>query len=369
MTEHRRDTTPATGHPGSPAFGERTGAPVRLHQGQWRDGRWSFLYGADTGYADVEPEPRQVEDANRRARTGALDHAVQGPVLNPPVWTWEVPVYFWFGGMAAGSSFVALACDLAGDAGSATVARRIALAAAVPCPPLLIADLGRPLRFLNMLRIFKPRSPMSMGAWCLVAFSNTAAITVAVDALGREKAARVTGAITALLGGYLGSYTGVLLATTAVPVWARSKTLLGPIFVCTATATGASTCRLALTALGLPPGHPTREALGKVETIAIGSELLLSEVNERLLGELASGLEAGSPGRQFRAAKWLVRAGLALHLPRAKLGAPWLHHVASGLYLAGALLFRFAWVGAGRISATDHQAVAKMARSSRRHSA
>ncbi len=191
-------------------------------------------------------------------------------------------------------------------------------------------------------------------------------MTVAADGLGHGRLARATGAVTALLGGYLGSYTGVLLATTAVPVWARSKTLLGPIFVCTATATGASACRLVLTALGLPPGHSTRQALGKVEAIAIGSELLLSEINERRLGKLASGLKAGSPGRQFRAAKWLVGAGLALHVPRAALRLPWLHHAASGCYLAGALLFRFAWVGAGRISATDHQAVAKMARSSRR---
>ena len=72
--------------------------------------------------------------------------------MKAPVWTWEVPLYFWFGGLAAGSSFVALACDLAGDRRSARWARLVALGAVAPCAPLLIADLGRPLRFLNMLR-------------------------------------------------------------------------------------------------------------------------------------------------------------------------------------------------------------------------
>ena len=63
------------------------------------------------------------------ARGGELPAIVQGPMIKPPVWTWEVPLYFWFGGMAAGSSFVALACDLAGDERSARVARKVALGA------------------------------------------------------------------------------------------------------------------------------------------------------------------------------------------------------------------------------------------------
>ena len=103
--------------------------------------------------------------AAQAAREGELPTIIQGPIINPPVWTWEVPLYFWFGGIAAGSSFVALACDLAGDQRSAAVARKVALGALAPSPVLLIIDLGRPGALLNMLRIFKPRSPMSMGAW------------------------------------------------------------------------------------------------------------------------------------------------------------------------------------------------------------
>src|SRR3954454_7369154 len=161
-------------------------------------------------------------------------------MMKAPVWTWEVPLYFWFGGMAAGASFVGLACDIAGDEHSARIARRVALGALLPSPPLLIKDLGRPELFYNMLRIFKPRSPMSMGSWCLTVFGGLVSAAVGADLLGRPRVARGLGAANAVVGGYLGSYTGVLLASTAVPLWARSRLFLGPIFVSTATATGAA---------------------------------------------------------------------------------------------------------------------------------
>ena len=359
--EERLDFKPALGTPGEPAFGERTGAKVDLHIGQWKDGRWSYLFGADTEYQSAMPDLEAIANAAREARTGPLPEEVQGPIITAPVWTWEIPLYFWTGGIAAGSSFVALACDLAGDEHSATVARKVALAALMPSPPLLIMDLGRPERFYNMLRIFKPRSPMSMGAWALTAFGGLAAAAVGADLLGRRREAKALGAANAVVGGYLGSYTGVLLASTAVPVWARSRLFLGPIFVSTAAATGAAACRLTLVAIGLPVGHPTRRALGSVETGAMAAELALSVINERRLGPLASGLEEGRPGTLFKAAKWAVRTGLALRFARKPLG-PSVHHVASVLYLAAGLMFRFAWVGAGRESAGHHRVVAQMAR-------
>jgi formate-dependent nitrite reductase membrane component NrfD len=362
-----RDMTPAVGSHGGPAFGRRTGEKVALHIGEWRDGRWSYLYDkGETHYADVASPDGDVPAAARRAREGELtdDAIVQGPVMKPSVWTWEVPLYFWFGGIAAGSSFVALACDLSGDEHSARIARKVALGALIPSPPLLIMDLGRPGRFYNMLRVFKPRSPMNMGAWALTLFGNLAAASVGADLLGRRRAARAIGAANAVVGGYLGSYAGVLLASTAVPVWARSRLFLGPIFVCTATATGAATCRLVLVGLGLPEGHQTREALGRVETGAMTAELLLSTLNERQLGPLAKGLESGTSGRLFKAAKWSVRAGLGLRFARGR-GGPWTHHLASVLYLVAGLLFRYGWVGAGPPSARDDRVVAQMARSKR----
>jgi formate-dependent nitrite reductase membrane component NrfD len=349
-----RDTTPAVGVPGEPAFGVKTGEKVDLHVGMWKDGRWSYLYGEDTKYGAM-PDLEAIRSAAKAAREGPLPEQVNGPMIKSPVWTWEVPLYFWFGGIAAGSSFVALACDLAGDERSAALARKVALGALGPSPVLLILDLGRPERFYNMLRIFKPRSPMSMGAWALTAFGNLAAAAVGADLLGRRRTARALGAANAVVGGYLGSYTGVLLASTAVPVWARSRLFLGPIFVSTAAATGAAACRLALR---LPADHPTARALSRVETGAMAAELGLSVINERRLGPLAAGLKLGRPGMLFKAAKWAVRAGLAGQLAGRR-------NLASALFLTAGLLFRYAWVGAGPPSARDDRMVAEMARSER----
>jgi formate-dependent nitrite reductase membrane component NrfD len=359
-----RDFTPALGTPGEPASwrpaAERE--QVSLARPSWGDAGWSFLYGSDTRYGDVQPEEGQVAAANRRGREGAMPDDLQGPFIKPPVWTWQVPLYFWVGGMAAGSAGVALAADLAGDEWSASVARKVALAVVAPAPVLLIVDLGRPARFLNMLRIFKPRSPMNLGAWCLVAFSATGAGAVAADLLGLRRTARGLGAVTALLGGYLGSYTGVLLAATAVPLWAGSRIFLGPIFVSTATATGAAATRLTLVATGRrPAGHPTRVALNRLEVTAMLAELTLSTVNERRLGRAGRVLSEGSPGRLFRAAQALAGTGVALNLLGRRVG-PVGQNVASALYLAGGLAFRYAWLEAGRASARDDEAAALMAR-------
>jgi formate-dependent nitrite reductase membrane component NrfD len=229
-------------------------------------------------------------------------------------------------------------------------------------PPLLVADLGRPLRFFNMLRVFKPRSPMSMGSWCLSAFGGLLAGAVGADLLGRERAARALGAATAVTGTYLGSYTGVLLASTAVPLWARSRSLLGPIFVSTATATGAAATRLVLVAAGVEAGHPTRVALGHVQAGAMGAELALSTINERRLKHLAEPLHRSG---KMKWAKRLVNAGLALQFLRGRAGRSEAGHAASVLYLLAGLLFRYAWVEAGPDSARDDVVVAEMSRSKR----
>jgi hypothetical protein len=341
-----RDMTPAVGGGAGPDFGPKTGRHVPLHRDDWGDARWSYLYKDDTDYAAREA-PETVAEAAVRARTGPLGEVAPG-MMKAPVWTWEVPLYFWTGGIASGAAFVALACDLAGDHQSAKVARLVSLAALAPSPPLLVMDLGRPERFYNMLRIVKTRSPMSMGAWALTVFGNLAAAAVGADRLGKRRTARALGGANAVVGGYLGSYTGVLLASTAVPVWARSRLFLGPIFVATATATGASAVRIAL--LRLDADHPTRVALGQVQAGAMVAELALSQVNERRLGRHAA------HGRTFTVAKWLTRAGLATQALRRRSLVP------SFLYLLAGLLFRYAWVQAGPASARDDRSVAEMGR-------
>jgi formate-dependent nitrite reductase membrane component NrfD len=358
-----RDSQPALGARGGPApwTAAEPGARVALARPDFGDARWSYLYKArDTDYADAQPAPGQVAETNRRMRDAPVSD-VHGPFIHAPLWGWEVATYFWLGGMASGSAFVSLACDAAGDHRSAAIARKVALGVVAPAPVLLIADLGRPERFLNMMRIFKPRSPMNTGAWCLLAFSGSGGLAVACDLFGLPRTARRLGALTALFGSYLGSYTGVLLACTAVPLWSRSRTILGPAFVATATATGAAATRLVLVASGLPRGHPTRRALGMIETAAMLSELSISALGERRLGDVAQALDRGRPGAYFRAAKSLVAIGLALRVVARRTG-PREHEFASVAYLAAGLLFRFAWVYAGRASASDDEVVAAVAR-------
>ena len=163
-----------------------------------------------------------------------------------------------------------------------------------------------------------------------------------------------------LLGGYLGSYTGVLLACTAVPVWSRSRALLGPIFVATATATGAAATRLTLAARGLPADHPTGTALATIETAAMLTELSLSSLGERRLGDAAEALRRGRPGTLYRTAKGLVVLGLSQRVLVRSRGRA--DDLASVLYLVAGLMFRFAWVFAGRASAGDDAVVAAGAR-------
>jgi formate-dependent nitrite reductase membrane component NrfD len=189
-------------------------------------------------------------------------------------------------------------------------------------------------------------------------------MAVGADLIGRPKAGRALGALTAVFGSYLGSYTGVLLACTAVPVWARSRVILGPAFVATATATGAAATRLALVASGLPLGHPTRRALGTVETASMLSELSLSAVGEHRLGDAAVALRRGRPGVLFRTAKSLVVLGLSLQLLARRTDGRE-HDLASVTYLAAGLAFRFAWVDAGKASAADDAAVAALGRGRR----
>ncbi len=367
-TTEDRDATAAIGTPGEAGGWRRAveGAKVALARRNWEDARWSYLYARGTSRylnADASPDGSVPEAARRMRRPGPVPAGVQGPILRPAVWTWEVPLYFWLGGIATGSSFVAVAADLAGDEDTAKLARKITLGTIGPGAPLLIKDLGRPERFLNMLRIFKPRSPMSMGSWTLMLFSTNAGMAVAADMVGLQRLARGFGAATAALGLYLGSYTGVLLSATATPLWARSRLYLPPIFVCTAVATGAAANRIAAAAAGVDAGHPTRRALGFVETGAMAAELALSSVNERRLGRIGRPLHEGSAGKLFKLAKLGVRVGLGLRLAGRYPAA---HHAASAAFLAAGLAFRYAWVGAGKASALDHDTVAAAARAPER---
>ena len=214
-----------------------------------------------------------------------------------------------------------------------------------------------------MLRIVKTRSPMSMGAWALTVFGNLIAGAVAADLLGRERTARTLGGATALVGGYLGSYTGVLLASTAVPLWARSRAV--PRADLRLHRDGDGRRRHAPGAgrlSGVESGHPTRIALRHVQAGAMTAELALSMVNERRLGSHARAAARQPQDEVGQAAR---HAGLGLQFLRGRDAPRGAGHAASVLYLLAGLLFRYAWVEAGPVSARDDRAVAEMAREQR----
>src|SRR6185437_816847 len=160
------------------------------------------------------------------------------PVIKEPVWQPEIPWYFFTGGLAGASSILSLVARLGGNEELAKKSLYIGAAADVVSPVLLISDLGRPERFLNMFRVFKVTSPMSVGSWILMisgGASNTAAALELLDALAPVK--RVAGAVSLVAGPPLATYTGALVANTSIPVWSEARDQLPWLFGASATAT------------------------------------------------------------------------------------------------------------------------------------
>jgi formate-dependent nitrite reductase membrane component NrfD len=270
------------------------------------------------------------------------------PVLKPPPWTWEVPLYLFAGGVAGASSVLAFAGRLGGAAYASlvTTALTVSVIAVVASAALLVSDLGRPARFLNMLRVFKWRSPMSVGAWLLTAFGGTCTLALLLD---RGGAWSVGGAastlawaalgVSALPGALLATYTGVLLAVTVVPAWNTHAGAL-PLHFGTA-ALGSSAALLELLGHRVDALHLIGFAVAALETaVWLWTEVLNQGVRDRALRSGSSGV--------------LVRTSAALMGPLALgLRMAGLRPVAAFVFLAGALLSRFAWLEAGRASTKD----------------
>src|SRR5262245_54338563 len=157
------------------------------------------------------------------------------PLLKPPVWTWEVPVYMFVGGAAGGAAIIGSIAAWTGRDGSLSRdAKWIAAAGGPLSAALLTADLGRPERFINMLRVFKPQSAMSVGSWTLTAFSATSTAALV------PWCASVAMPASAALGAGMITYTGVLIGATAIPVWHESVRLLPVHFAASGLASAAA---------------------------------------------------------------------------------------------------------------------------------
>jgi formate-dependent nitrite reductase membrane component NrfD len=269
------------------------------------------------------------------------------PIINPPVWAeLDIAGYLFAGGLAGASSILAAGADLSGRPRLARSSKLCATAAIGVSLAALIHDLGRPARFLNMLRVFKPTSPMSVGVWILTAYAPLTAAAAASDVLGiAPRSGRAAGAGAGILGAGVASYTAALVANTAVPAWHDGRRELPFLFVGSAAGAGAG---FALVAAPLAENAPAR----RMAVLGAAGELVAEHLLERRLGIVAETLQDGTAGRRLKAAKALSAIGAlgaATVARRSRLGAA----LSGAGLLAGSALTRFGLFAAGMASARD----------------
>jgi hypothetical protein len=279
------------------------------------------------------------------------------PILKTPTWkNPDVPLYLWLGGMAGTSSAVAALADVTGRPVLRRGGRLVAAGGAAAGTVALIHDLGRPARFLNMLRVFKPTSPLSVGSWILAPFATAASAAAASEITGIAPGiGRVAGWGAAAFGPPLASYTGVLLADTAVPAWHEARGELPVLFAASAAAAGAG-AQLAVTGLA-GAARRERAPVARLAVAGAAAELaagaLLERRLERLPGGVVDAWRTGRAGRWNRLSRALTMiGGLGALLPHRAAA------VVSGTALAaGSLATRFAAFEAGRASAAAPEQV------------
>jgi formate-dependent nitrite reductase membrane component NrfD len=326
---------------------------------------------------DLERE-RRLEEIRRAGERGQLPVAGQRPAgapfpqatpengyyrippLKPPPWTWEVPLYFFVGGAAGAAAVIGAIADYTGaDRELVRHARWIAAAGSVISPALLISDLGRPERFLAMLRVFKPQSVMSVGVWTLLGFSTAAAATAFAQFLGDRygsswpvRVMENAGQAASLAFGLpFSNYTGVLIGATAIPVWNRNAGRLPLHF-------GASGLGAAVGILELM-GSRKSHAL---QALALGASLFETYEGlsiERRTGADLDPLKRGTSGLLTRTGGVLsgpvplLLRTLSLFTSEKRSSS--LRRLAAASSVAGSLLTRVAWMQAGHVSARNYK--------------
>ena len=279
---------------------------------------------------------------------GKPDSYYGRPIVKEPVWTWEVPVYFFFGGMAGAASPFALFADLQGDRMLARRAWLVAMTGVAVSPAMLISDLGRPERFHHMLRVVKPTSPMNIGSWVLAGSGTAIGLATVRNLFGWFPRAGRAAAATAVLGPALSTYTAVLVADTAIPAWHEARRELPWVFA-------AGSAMSAGSAVALVGGGAPAQRLA---VAGAAGELAATTLMERRLGMLGEPYHQGTAGHYALAAKGLTAVGgVAMAAGRRRTGA--------ALMLAGALATRWSVYKAGFQSAADPKYVVQAQRARR----
>jgi hypothetical protein len=284
--------------------------------------------------------------ATASANGGAPRSYYGQPVIKEPVWTPEIPWYFFAGGLGGASAGLAY---LAGRTGNDALARRawlVALGGVGVSPVLLISDLGVPSRFLNMLRMFKVTSPMSVGSWILAGSGTATGVAALHSVTGAfPRLAAVARPSAALLGLPLSTYTAALIAQTAVPVWHEARRELPVIFAAGAAASAGSTAAMVTPVAQAGPARRLA-VLGSV------AELAAVQVMEHRLDELSDPYQSPDAEPFTRAARLLTATGALLMAGPARRSR--MAAVAGGaMVLGGAACERWSVFKAGLVSARD----------------
>jgi formate-dependent nitrite reductase membrane component NrfD len=267
-------------------------------------------------------------------------------IVKEPVWNPEIPVYFFTGGLAGASAVLHGVAKLTGNERLSKSALYVGAACDVLNPLLLIKDLGRPERFLHMLRVFKVTSPMSVGSWVLVAQSGSAVTAALLEWTGVLKPLKTAGEIVSFLAGPpLATYTGALVANTAIPVWSEARDELPWIFGASAAASAGAAAAIFTPTEAAAPAR--RAAIA-----GVAAELGLMQLMERKLGFVGEVYKQGEAGKLNKITKACTLAGAGLLAWRGRQSRP--AAVAGGaLVLAGELALRWSVFKAGFQSARD----------------
>ncbi|MFC4949185.1 NrfD/PsrC family molybdoenzyme membrane anchor subunit [Pseudonocardia sp. GCM10023141] len=271
------------------------------------------------------------------------------PIIKSPTWKVpDVPAYLYLGGVAGVSAALSALADVTDRPALRRTGRLAALVGATASVGALVHDLGRPQRFLNMLRVFKPTSPLSVGSWILAPFGTLAAAAAASELTGIAPGlGRLAGAGAGVLGPALTTYTAVLLADTAVPAWHEGYRELPFVFAGSALAAGGG--------VGLLAGRDAGPAR-KVAVAGAVLELAATAALEHRIGYARRAYTEGRPATVLAAARAATVAGavgaVAGGLLRGRGGRAL--SLAGGLLLnAGSAATRYGVFDAGMVSARD----------------
>lgn len=269
------------------------------------------------------------------------------PILKKPVWEErEIAGYFFLGGLAGASSVLGAGAQATGRTSLARVAKYGSAGASFLALGALVYDLGKPARFLNMLRVVKVTSPMSMGTWFVSAWAPSAITAAACELTGRLPRVGVLATVTAAVAGpAVASYTAVLIADTALPAWHEGYQELPFVFVGSAACAAGGLGLVGATCKDNGPAQRTAVVGAVIETVA-------SRTMRSRMGIVAETYEQGSAGQLIRAAEKLTIGGAvvgALLGRRSRVAAA----VAGVALMAGSACTRFGVFRAGVASAED----------------